>query len=521
VVKAVAALAVVALIAAPIIYAVHSGDTLNISLHITGIDGGVLLDIEAVYRSSMPTPAYGYISVDAATTYDGSRYSGNIVLSGEIYQNTAGVSCGEISFSYRLQTYGRGLNSTATAAYLYSFHGTAFSLQLEAESIEVGRGVARLNVSALLQSGRPLRELLPLDALNVLTTLSPQTVNAMLLSGGVNWLFIDELRVELVNDSALKGYASLLIDYVQLLRSANLSDQLINGILNAATASYSYTYEFSQTSYTNCTMIMAGRGYFTYDNLTEESVKAQQTLMTDVQLSALLSNEGREALGFLRELVLMPSNSTITFRFDVGGGLVGVSFSAKGVRLIHRDLGGVEGSKRVAQIVVSLVESLRTYIPVPANISVTSDVPATADPAVASGISRAAGLAVSGRLFSQTFSAIIGTIALPVMYISTVTTVATTVTAPQIPVIPTPQTLTVTATQTTTQFVTTTYTQTVPTTVTATATQTLTQTLTQVLTQTATTTLTTTVTRTSVESITAGAVIAIIGIAVGLLLRRK
>jgi len=503
VVKAVAALAVVALIAAPIIYVVYAGDILNISLRITGIDGGVLLDIEATYRSSVPgSSAYGYMSVNATTTYTGSRYSGNVALSGEIHQGMVGFSCGEVSYSYSVQAYGRGLNGVATAVFLYSFPGASFSLQLEAKSLEVGRGVAKLNVSALLQSGRPLRELLPPDALNMLTTLSPQTLNVMLLASGVNWLFIDELRIEIVGDNALRGYASLLIDLVQLLRSVNLSDQLINRILEyGAAVSYNYTYEYFQASYSNCSMIMSGRGYFTYDNLTEESVKAQQTLMADVLLSTLLSDEGRESLGFLREPVLMPSNFTMTFRFDVGGGSVSMSLSAKGIRLIHRDLGGAEGSRRVAQIVVSLVESLRTFIPIPTNISVTSDVPAAADPAVASSIFRAAGLAASGKLFSQTFSALIGAIALPITYVSTVTpitveytTVVITVTAPQIPVmstplpvVPTPQTLTVTTTQT----VTTTY------------------------------TLTTTITRTSVESIAAGAVIAIIGLAVGLLMRKK
>jgi len=516
VVKAVAALTVVALIAAPIMYAAYSGNVLNISLHITGIDGGVLLYIEAAYRDIVPgSSVYGYITVDVATTYTGSRYSGSIALSGEIHQGVAGVRCEETSFSYRLQAYGRGLNGTTTVVYLYSSPSAAFSFQLEAESIEVGRGVARMNVSVFLQSGRPLRELLPPDALSALTTLSPQTVNAMLLAAGVSWLFIDELRIELVGDSALKGYASLLVDHVQLLRLVNLSDQLIDRALEyEAAVSRNYTYEYFQTSYSNCSVVMAGRGYFTYDNLTEESVKTQQALMADLLLNALLSDEGKETLGFLRELVLMPSNSTMTFRFDVGGGFVGVSFSAKGIRLIHRDLGGAEGSRRVAQIVVSLVESLRTFIPIPTNISVTSDVPAAADPAVVSSIFRAAGLATRGRLFSQTFSAMIGAMALPVTYISTVTpvtvvhitvTMATTVTAPQVPVIPTPQTLTITTTQTTTQFVTTTYTQTVPTTVTATATQ----------------TLTTTVTRTSVESIAAGAVIAIIGLAIGLVMRKK
>jgi len=520
VVKAVAALAIAVLIAAPIIYAVYSGDVLNISLHITGIDGGALLDVEAVYRSSMPSPAYGYISVDAATAYTGSTYSGKVALSGEIHQNMAGISCGEISIAYRLQTYGRGLNSTATAVYLYSFPNAAFSLQLEAESIEVGRGVARLNVSAFLQSGRPLRELLPPDALNALALLSPQTVNAMLLAGGVNWLFIDELRIELVGDSALKGYASLLVDYVQMLRSVNLSDQLINRILEyEAAVSRNYTYEYFQASYSNCSMIMAGRGYFTYDNLTEEYVKEQQTLVADMLLNTLLSDEGREALGFLRELVLMPSNSTLAFRLNMGEGLVGVSFSAKGIRLIHRDLGGAEGSRRVAQIVLSLVETLKTLIPVPANISVTSDILVTTDPAIASGILRATELAMRGKLFSQTFSALIGAIALPVTYISTVTpvTVVTTVTVPQTPVVPTPQTPTVTTTQTVTVTRTvtekTTYTEIVPTTIIATTTQTLIQTTTA--------TFTTTVARTSIESIAAGAVIAIIGLAAGLLMRKK
>jgi len=506
VVKAVTALAVVALLAAPIIYAAYSADVLNISLHITGINGGVLLSIEAAYRSSVPgSLVYGYTSMDVTTMYAGSRYRGNIVLSGEIHQGVAGARCEETSFSYRLQAYGRGLNGTATVVYIYSSPSATFSFQLEAESIEVGRGVARLNVSALLQSSRPLRELLPPDALNTLTTLSPQTLSAMLLSSGVNWLFLDELRIELVGDSAMKGYASLLVDYVQLLKSANLSDQLINRILeDSTTISYNYTYESFQASYSNCSVVMAGMGYFTYDNLTEESVKTQQVLMADLLFNALLSDEGREALGFLRELVLMPSNSTLAFRFNISGGSIDASLSAKGIRLVHRDLGGAEGSRRVAQIIISLVESLRRYIPVPANISVTSDVPAITDPAIASSIFRVSELTASGKLLSQTFNAI-GAIALPLFtYVGTVTTVTytyttvhipvtfTTTTVPLIPAVSMPQ-LTVTTTQT----VTTTYTQIVP------------------------TTLTTTVTRTSVESIAAGAVIAIIGLAVGLLMRKK
>jgi len=170
------------------------------------------------------------------------------------------------------------------------------------------------------------------------------------------------------------------------------------------------------------------------------------------------------------------------------------------------NLSGAEGSRRVAQIVVSLVEGLRAYIseyiPVlPVSISVTGDVPVTTDPAVAYEIFRVAMLAASGELFSQTFSSMISALALPVTYVGTITytttyipvATTTTVTAPYIPVLFTLQTLTVTTTQT----VTTTYTQTVP------------------------TTLTTTITRTSVESIAAGAVIAIIGLAAGLLLRRK
>jgi len=524
VIKAVAVLAVAALIAAPIIYAAYSADVLNVSLRITGIDGGVLLDIEAAYRGSVPgSPVYGYISVDAATTYVGSRYSGNFVLSGEINQGVAGVRCEEAGFSYRLQAYGRGLNGAITVAYLYSCPGVAFSLQLEAESIEVSRGVARLNISALLQSRRPLRELLPPDVLNALALLSPQTVNAMLLASGVNWLFIDELSIELVGDSALKGYASLIVDYVQMLRSLNLPNQLIDRIVEGTTAvSYNYTYEFSLTLHSNCSILMAGRGYFDYDNLAEEFVKTQQTLRADMLLNALLSDEGKETLGFLRELVPMPSNSTLSFRFFMSGGSISVRLNAKSIRLIHRDLSGAEGSRRVAQIVLSLVESLRTFVPIPTNISVASDVPVTTDPAIASGISRAAGLAASGRLFSQPFSAMISAIALPITYVSAVTpvTVVTTVTVPQTPVastpvVPTPQMPTATTTQTVT------VTRTVTETATYTVTAPTTVTVTQMLVQTATTILTTTVARISIESIAAGAVIAIIGLAAGLLMRKK
>jgi len=512
------ALIAIAIMVIPIISSVYSQQMPNINIYIRGVENGVEIDIDASYRGSAPGDTEVRMSLDAQTTYIDSRYTGSTSFSIDIVNP---YSCYSGNFSLDIVASGSGGDNRANANMtLYSFNPAkdrveGIRLYISSHSIIDENYNALSTYSGYIEIPAGA---IPREQLSMLQMLTPDIVNMQLMSQGINWISFKDIRISIESRDdvdVIRFNASTVIDQITMYLYMNMTNiDLVKKYIDmyrAIQLNNNVQIRAEGTSLGDkCYTKIVGNINLDYNGLTIDYAKINAKLITESISNLILSKEGREALGFLQELVLIPSNTAISFKGSIGKGIADISFSAKGIRIIHSNLTGYEATKRVAQIIKSILEPVKMLLPI--NIVTTIDV--APDPAITSNIYRAATLAYSGSLFTPTFSTLLSPLtAIGGIGAVTYTTTYYTTTIPTQPQLY--ATLTTTVTQTTTKTVTEAIT--IPTTVL----QTITQTVTSIVTTTTVSISTTTIERISMTSIAIGAIIAIIGIALGFILRRK
>jgi len=501
------ALIAIAIMVIPIISSVYSQQMPNVNIYIRGVENGVEIDIDASYRGSAPGDTEGRMSLNALyvyTTYIDSRYTGSMSFAIDAV-GTSSCSYGGMFLYVRARgsggDYSTNINMSIYSTNTITGKVESIKLYLSGDSVTDEEYNVLFTYSGYIEIPAGM---IPREQLSILPMLTPDIVNMLLMSQGINWISFKDIKVSVesrddidlirfnlsatIDQIAMYLYMNITnIDLVEKYIDMFRSIQLDNTIQIKAR-----TEPLGGRCYTD----IVGNINFDYNGLTIDFVKTSTKLITKSILDSVLSEEGREALGFLQELVLIPSNMSISFEGSIGKGMVDVSLSAKGIRIIHSNLTGYEATKRVAQIIVSVLEPVK-MLP---SMNIVTSINVAPDPVITSNIYRAVTLAYSRSLFTPTFSDIVSKIlgaqAIPIPIVTyTPTTTYHTATIPIQPQ----------------QY----------TTLTTTVLQTITQTVTSIVTTTTVSISTTTIERISMTSIAIGAIIAIIGIALGFILRRK
>jgi len=515
------ALIAIAIMVIPIISSVYS-QMPNINIYIRDVENGVEIDIDASYRGSAPGDTESKMSLNAYTTYIGSRYTGSARLSIDMVNP---YSCYGGNFSMDIVASGSGGDYRANANMTtYNFNPAkarveGIKLYLSSHSVIDEKYNALSTYSGYIEIPAGM---IPREQLSIFSILTPDMMNMQLMSQGINWVSFKDIRISVESRDdvdVIRFNVSTAVDQIAMALYMNITNidlvKKYTDMYRAIQLNNIIQLRAEGTSLGDkCYTKMVSNINFDYNGLTIDFAKINAKLITEIISNLVLSKEGREALGFLQELVPIPSNMSISFEGSIGKGVADVSLSAKGIRIIHSTLTGYEATKRVAQIIKSILEPVKMLLPM--NIVTTIDV--APDPAITSNIYRAATLAYSGSLFTPTLSILISPLT-AIGGIGVVTEIYTPTPTYYTTTIPTQlqqyTTLTTTVTQTMTKTVTEIIT--IPTTVL----QTITQTVTSIATTTTVSISTTTIEGISITSIAIGAIIAIIGIALGFILRRK
>ncbi len=500
---------------------------------------GVLLNVEASYTSKSETASPGAFALILDTQYRESEKTLHIKFATKfIMPIVTSATAGPYTqpsknkkMSLKLGgtfSSGNGTGFSIIKGELVTENGTATFVAIVKSKSGDNYGVVSIRADVTVE-----KSLIPPDMLKQLSlieiTLTPELVNAQLAKQNLTWMKFTELRLvheEKTKAVVFRANATMEIDYNSMFKQLGITNTSLVRKLLELQKSIEQKGTFSMHLGTTSTHISM---YLDMKAVMKGDIEEYARLQSQYFAMLYTSSAPPEVLADLKpwlELVILPWNTSLSFTVSsTSAGEVHVDLALKDLRIGHIALRGEEAQKRVAELLLTLLEAAKSSgIPIEYTTSIAGAKPSTELLPIAKKVLKAA---IHGEIKPKYMKNVPFMPPPPPVATATRTYAATTITL----TIPTKTTApavvisvitkTVPKMITVMKSLTVTHVLTLLKTVTQTLTKTIELTVTKSVTQLRTTTVTTTITQTSTTPIAIGLAIAAIGIAIAVIGRRR